>query len=75
MLKRPSKLLNLTPAGGGDGGVITDNESDGHQRMFVRGSGDISRLFCGVKTALTSQRSGRLWPIVATKTGVLSQNM
>lgn len=66
MLKRPSKLLNLTPAGGGDGGVITDNEPDGHQRMFVRTSGDISRL---TEVRLSAS------VIVATKTGVLSQNM
>lgn len=66
MLKRPSKLLNLTPAGGGDGGVITDNEPDGHQRMFVRASGDISRL---TEVRLSAS------VIVATKTGVLSQNM
>lgn len=66
MLKRPSKLLNLTPAGGGDGGVITDNEPDGHQRMFVRASGDISRL---TEVRLSAS------VIVASKTGVLSQNM
>lgn len=66
MLKRLSKLLNLTPAGGGDGGVITDNESDGHQRMFVRTSGDISRL---TEVRLSAS------VIVAPKTGVLSQNM
>lgn len=66
MLKRLSKLLNLTPAGGGDGGVITDNEPDGHQRMFVRASGDISRL---TEVRLSAS------VIVASKTGVLSQNM
>lgn len=66
MLKRPSKLLNLTPAGGGDGGVITDNEPDGHQRMFLRTSGDISRL---TEVRLSAS------VIVASKTGVLSQNM